>query len=101
MAPSFSTVLILACVLFALGFMGLMIRRNVLVMLMCIEVMLNAANLVFIATARYTGQTDGHVMAFFVMTVAAAEAAIGLAILLTLFRQRETLSIEDFTLLKG
>jgi NADH-quinone oxidoreductase subunit K len=92
---------ILATVLFSIGFLGLTIRRNLLIVFMCIEVMLNAANLLFVAFARYHGQLDGQVVAFFVMAVAASEAAVGLAIVITLYRNRQTVKTSDWRILNG
>jgi NADH-quinone oxidoreductase subunit K len=93
--------LLLSAVLFALGAAGVVIRRNVIVMFMSIELMLNAANLAFVAFAQRLGNIDGQTMVFFVMTVAAAEAAVGLAVFLALFRTRETLNVDEIGLLKG
>jgi NADH-quinone oxidoreductase subunit K len=87
--------------LFALGVLGVLIRRNAIVIFMCIELMLNAANLAFVAFARHFGQMQGQVFVFFVMTVAAAEVAVGLAIIVALFRQRETVDVDEVNLLKG
>ena len=92
--------LALAGVLFAIGAAGVALRRNVIVMLMSVEVMLNAVNLTFVAFAREGQSMTGQVVVFFVMTVAAAEAAIGLAIILASFRNRVTLNAEDLSLLK-
>ena len=92
---------LLSSVLFALGAIGVIIRRNVIVMFMSIELMLNAGNLAFVAFAQRLGNVDGQTMVFFVMTVAAAEAAVGLAIFLALFRSRETLNADEIGLLKG
>jgi len=93
--------LLLSAVLFALGAAGVIVRRNVIVMFMSIELMLNAANLAFVAFAQRLGNVDGQTMVFFVMTVAAAEAAVGLAVFLALFRTRETLNVDEIGLLKG
>lgn len=93
--------LLLSAVLFALGAAGVVVRRNVIVMFMSIELMLNAANLAFVAFAQRLGNIDGQTMVFFVMTVAAAEAAVGLAVFLALFRTRETLNVDEIGLLKG
>ncbi len=87
--------LILAAILFCLGMFGVMVRRNALVVFMCIELMLNAANLTFLAFARQLGNDTGHVSAFFIIAVAAAEAAVGLAIVIAVFRSRGSVSIED------
>jgi len=92
--------LILSAVLFAAGTMGVFLRRNVITVLLSIEVMLNAVNLAFIAFGRTLGEVDGQVMMFFVVTVAAAEAAIGLALVIALFRHRESLNPDMFTSLK-
>ena len=92
--------LALAGILFSIGAAGVALRRNVIVMFMSIELMLNAANLAFVAVARHLQSMDGQVIVFFVMTVAAAEAAVGLAIILASFRNRVTLNAEDLSLLK-
>ena len=92
--------LILSAVLFATGTMGVFLRRNVITVLLSIEVMLNAVNLAFIAFGRTQGHVDGQVIMFFVVTVAAAEAAVGLALVIALFRHRETLNPDAFTSLK-
>jgi NADH-quinone oxidoreductase subunit K len=90
----------LAGVLFAIGATGVVLRRNVIVIFMSIELMLNAANLAFVAVARNLHSMDGQVVVFFVMTVAAAEAAVGLAIILSSFRNRVTVNAEDLATLK-
>jgi NADH-quinone oxidoreductase subunit K len=92
--------LILAALLFTIGCVGVLIRRNVIVMLMCVEVMLNAVNLTFVAFAREGQSMTGHVFVFFVMTVAAAEAAVGLAIVIALFRRRRTTDVDDANLMR-
>jgi NADH-quinone oxidoreductase subunit K len=92
--------LALAGVLFAIGTVGVALRRNVIVMFMSIELMLNAANLAFVAVARALHSMDGQVIVFFVMTVAAAEAAVGLAIILASFRNRMTLDAAQLSSLK-
>jgi NADH-quinone oxidoreductase subunit K len=92
--------LMLSAVLFAAGTMGVFLRRNVITVLLSIEVMLNAVNLAFIAFGRTQGSVDGQVIMFFVVTVAAAEAAIGLALVIALFRHRESLNPDMFTSLK-
>ncbi len=92
--------LMLAGVLFAIGAVGVVLRRNVIVIFMSIELMLNAANLAFVALARHLGSMDGQVIVFFVMTVAAAEAAVGLAIILASFRNRATVNADELSLLK-
>ncbi|MCY1074615.1 NADH-quinone oxidoreductase subunit NuoK [Archangium lansingense] len=92
--------LILAAALFCLGMFGVLIRRNALVVFMCVELMLNAANLTFLAFAKQNGDLVGHVSAFFVIAVAAAEASIGLAIVIAVFRSRGTISIEEIRTMK-
>lgn len=94
--------LVLSGVLFSLSIAGIFLnRKNVLILLMCIELMLLAVNLNFIAFSRYLGDTAGQVFVFFILTVAAAEAAIGLAILVVLFRNRQSINVEELDLLKG
>ena len=92
--------LILSGLLFAIGTAGVFLRRNLITMLLSVEIMLNAVNLTFVAVGRYFGTVDGQIIVFFVMTVAAAEAAVGLAIVIALFRHRETLVPDAFTSLK-
>jgi NADH-quinone oxidoreductase subunit K len=92
--------LLLSGLLFAIGTAGVFLRRNLITVLLSIEVMLNAVNLTFVAVGRFQGSVDGQIITFFVMTVAAAEAAVGLAIVIALFRHRETLSPDAFTSLK-
>jgi NADH-quinone oxidoreductase subunit K len=92
--------LALSAVLFTIGIAGVVIRRDIIVILMSIEIMLNAVNLTFIAFARFLGSMDGQVIVFFVMTVAAAEAVVGLAIIISVFRHRQTLDPQDMQLLK-
>lgn len=92
--------LALSAVLFAIGVAGVVIRRNLIVILMSVELMLNAVNLSFIAFARSLGSMDGQVIVFFVMTVAAAEAVVGLAIVIAVFRHRQTLDPEGMQLLR-
>ncbi len=100
MAPA-NWYVVLAAVLFGIGLVGVVTKRNVLVVFMCIELMLNAANLTFLAFARQTGNLGGHAIAFFVMAVAAAEAAVGLAIVIAVFRTRGTLNVDEVSLLKS
>jgi NADH-quinone oxidoreductase subunit K len=90
----------LAVILFVIGAVGVLVRRNALVIFMCVELMLNAVNLAFVAFARMHGNLDGQVIAFFVMVVAAAEVVVGLAILMTIFRTRRSASVDDASLLK-
>ena len=94
--------LTLAAILFAISIAGIFLnRKNVVVLLMCIELMLLAANINFIAFSHYLNDSAGQIFVFFILTVAAAEAAIGLAILVTLFRRRHTIDVEDLDTLKG
>jgi NADH-quinone oxidoreductase subunit K len=92
--------LILSAVIFSIGVLGVLIRRNLIVLLMSIELMLNGVNLTFIAFSRYLGSIDGQVMVFFVMAVAAAEAVIGLAIIIGVYRHRQSLDPQEMQLLK-
>jgi len=92
--------LIVAAVLFGIGTLGVLISRNIIIMFMSIELMLNAANLALIAFSRALNVADGHAFVFLVLTVAAAEAAVGLAIVITLYRNRETINIDRFNLMK-
>jgi NADH-quinone oxidoreductase subunit K len=92
--------LVLSATLFAIGVAGVFLRRNVITLLLSIEIMLNAVNLTFVAAGRQFAAVDGQVIVFFVMTVAAAEAAVGLALIIALFRHRESLNPEAFTSLK-
>jgi NADH-quinone oxidoreductase subunit K len=92
--------LIVSATLFAIGTAGVFLRRNLITILLSIEIMLNAVNLTFVAFGRSLGTVDGQIITFFVMTVAAAEAAVGLAIVIALFRHRESLNPEAFTSLK-
>lgn len=92
--------LLLAAVLFSIGVMGVLTRKNLIVILMSIELMLNAVNLTFVSAARYTMDLSGQVIVFFVMCVAAAEVAVGLAILISIWRHRGTMHIDSVKLLK-
>ena len=92
--------LALSAVLFAIGTVGVLVRRNVIVIFMAIELMLNAVNLAFVALARQLGTVDGQVVVFFTMTVAASEAAVGLAIILAAFRNRATVNADELTTLR-
>jgi NADH-quinone oxidoreductase subunit K len=98
--PTLSHYLVLSAVLFSIGTAGVFLRRNLITILLSVEIMLNAVNLTFVAVGRYIGSVEGQIIMFFVMTVAAAEAAVGLAIVIALFRQRETLNPDAFTSLK-
>ncbi len=97
---STSAYLILSATIFTIGVLGVLLRRNVLIMFMSIELMLNAVNLAFIALSRQLGSLDGQVIVFLVMTVAAAEAAVGLAIIICLFRNKSSVNVDDFNLMK-
>jgi NADH-quinone oxidoreductase subunit K len=91
---------VLATILFTIGAIGVLVRRNSLVVFLCIELMLNSANLAFVAFSRMHGDINGQVMALFVLVVAAAEVVVGLAIIMTIFRTRRTASVDDASLLK-
>ncbi len=92
--------LLFAGFLFSVGLVGVLIRRNAIVVFMCIEIMLNSVNLTFVTFSAYLGDATGQILVFFVMTVAAAEAAVGLAIIISLFRNKQTLNINEINLLK-
>ena len=92
--------LLLSALLFAIGATGVLVRRNAIVVFMCVELMLNAVNLTLVTFSRINGSLDGQIMAFFVMTVAAAEVVVGLAIIMTIFRTRRSASVDDPNLLK-
>ncbi|BBY54666.1 NADH-quinone oxidoreductase subunit NuoK [Mycobacterium koreense] len=93
--------LYLSALLFTIGAAGVLLRRNAIVMFMCIELMLNAANLALVTFSRTHGQLDGQMVAFFTMVVAACEVVVGLAIIMTIFRARRSASVDDVNLLKG
>ena len=95
-----SNYLVLSAVLFSIGAVGVLLRRNALVVFMCVELMLNASNLAFVTFARTTGTLDGQVTAFFVMVVAAAEVVVGLAIIMMIYRSRRSASVDDASLLR-
>ena len=92
--------LLLAALLFTIGGLGVLLRRNAIVVFMCVELMLNSVNLTLVTFSRIQGNLDGQVMAFFVMVVAAAEVVVGLAIIMSIFRTRRSASIDDANLLK-
>jgi NADH-quinone oxidoreductase subunit K len=92
--------LVLAALLFAIGLVGVLMKRNALIVMMCVELMLNAANLTFLAFARQRGTVDGHAIAFFVIAVAAAEAAVGLAIVLAVYRTRGAVNVDEARVLR-
>jgi NADH-quinone oxidoreductase subunit K len=93
--------LILSAILFVTGMAGVLLRRNAIVLLMSIELMLNAVNLTFVAFSRYSGKMEGQIMVFFVMTIAAAEAAVGLALIVSIFKRFKEVNIRFFEHLKG
>ena len=92
--------LVVSGILFSIGTIGVLTRRNAIVIFMCVELMLNAVNLTFIAFSRDLGKIDGQVFVFFIMTVAAAEAAVGLALMIAFYRNRESIDVEDVNLMK-
>src|SRR5580765_5608727 len=92
--------LTVSALLFAIGLLGVIVRRNLLVIYMCLELMLNAANLALVAFSRYTDNLDGQVFVFFIITVAAAEVSVGLALIVALYRKKQTTHVEDLTSLK-
>jgi NADH-quinone oxidoreductase subunit K len=92
--------LILSGVLFTIGAVGVLIRRNAIVIFMCIELMLNAVNLAFVTFARQLNSMDGQIFVFFIMTVAAAEAAVGLAIIIAIYRNKATVNVDNINLMK-
>ena len=98
--PTLADYLLLSASLFAIGTAGVFVRRNLITILLSIEIMLNAVNLTFVAFGRALGSADGQIIVFFVMAVAAAEAAVGLAIIIALFRHKESLNPDSFTVLK-
>jgi len=93
--------ILLAAILFAMGVIGVLVRRNAILIFMSIELMLNSANLAFVAFARQWGHLDGQMFVFFVMTVAAAEVAVGLALIVTIFRARRSINVDELSQLKG
>jgi NADH-quinone oxidoreductase subunit K len=99
MVPS-SAYLTLSAVIFVIGVLGVLVRRNILIIFMSIELMLNAVNLAFVALSRQWGNLDGQVIVFLVMAVAAAEAAVGLAIIICIFRRKKSVNVDDFNLMK-
>ena len=100
-APTLNAYVAIAAGLFAIGFLGVLVRRNTLVIFMCLELMLVASTLALVAFSRFNGTMDGNVFVFFILTVAAAEVAVGLAIIVTLFRQRRTLQVDELNSLKN
>ncbi len=100
-APTLNAYLAVAVLLFAIGLIGVLIRRNTLVVFMCLELMLVASTLALVAFSRFNGTMDGNVFVFFILTVAAAEVAVGLAIIVALFRKRQTIQIDQLNTLKN
>jgi NADH-quinone oxidoreductase subunit K len=100
MAPTIFHYLIVSAILFTIGAAGVLFRRNAIIIFMCVELMLNAVNLTLIAFSQYLGNQTGQILVFFVMTVAAAEAAVGLAIVIALFRNKQTVEIDQMNMLK-
>lgn len=100
-AASLNTYLVLSALLFAIGFLGVLIRRNTLVIFMGLELMLVASTLALVAFSRFNGTNDGNVFVFFILTVAAAEVAVGLAIIVALFRKRQTIEVDQLNALKN
>ncbi|MDO9263980.1 MAG: NADH-quinone oxidoreductase subunit NuoK [Desulfosalsimonadaceae bacterium] len=98
---SLNAYLTLGAILFSIGAVGVFTQRNVLIIYMCIELMLNSVNLTFIAFSKFLNNMDGHVFVFMIMTVAAAEAAVGLAIIISVFRNKETVNVDEINLMKG
>ncbi|HAX48286.1 MAG TPA: NADH-quinone oxidoreductase subunit NuoK [Ignavibacteria bacterium] len=92
--------LILALLLFTIGVIGVLTRRNAIVVFMCIELMLNSVNLVFVSFSSFLGNLNGQIFVFFIMTVAAAEAAVGLAIIISLYRNKSTINLDEINILK-
>ncbi|MEO6569242.1 MAG: NADH-quinone oxidoreductase subunit NuoK [Opitutaceae bacterium] len=100
-SPGLNEYVLLSALLFAIGFLGVLVRRNTLVIFMCLELMLVATTLAFVAFSRFNGTMDGNVFVFFILTVAAAEVAVGLAIIVALFRKRQTIEVDELNALKN
>ena len=100
MHPGLEHYLVISAALFSLGLMGVILRRNLLVMYMSLELMLNAANLALVSFSRFNNDLDGQIMVFFIITVAAAEVAVGLALIVALYRKKQTAHVEDLTTLR-
>jgi NADH-quinone oxidoreductase subunit K len=92
--------LIISAILFSIGTIGVLTRKNAIVIFMCVEMMLNAVNLTFVVLSRHLGNLDGQVFVFFVMTVAAAEAAVGLALMIAFYNNKESIDVDDINLMK-
>ena len=100
MEPTLSQYLLVSGALFAIGLLGVIVRRNLLIIYMSLELMLNAANVALVAMSRFNGNLDGQVMVFFIITVAAAEVSVGLALIVALYRKRQTTDVADLTSMK-
>ena len=100
MEPTLSHYLLVSGALFSIGLLGVIVRRNLLIIYMSLELMLNAANVALVAMSRFNGNLDGQVMVFFIITVAAAEVAVGLALIVALYRKRLTAEVEDLATMK-
>jgi NADH-quinone oxidoreductase subunit K len=100
MEPTLSQYLMVSGALFAIGLLGVIVRRNLLILYMSLELMLNAANVALVAMSRFNGNLDGQVMVFFIITVAAAEVAVGLALIVALYRKRQTAEVGDLATMK-
>ena len=98
--PTLSHYLLVSGALFSIGLLGVIVRRNLLIIYMSLELMLNAANVALVAMSRFNGNLDGQVMVFFIITVAAAEVAVGLALIVALYRKRRTAEVEDLATMK-
>ena len=100
MEPTLSHYLLVSGALFSIGLLGVIVRRNLLIIYMSLELMLNAANVALVAMSRFNGNLDGQVMVFFIITVAAAEVAVGLALIVAVYRKRRTAEVEDLATMK-
>jgi len=100
MEPTLSQYLLVSGALFAIGLLGVIVRRNLLIIYMSLELMLNAANVALVAMSRFNGNLDGQVMVFFIITVAAAEVSVGLALIVALYRKRQTAEVADLATMK-
>jgi len=100
MDPTLSHYLLVSGALFSIGLLGVIVRRNLLIIYMSLELMLNAANVALVAMSRFNGNLDGQVMVFFIITVAAAEVAVGLALIVALYRKRQTAEVDDLATMK-
>ena len=98
--PTLSHYLLISGALFSIGLLGVIVRRNILIIYMSLELMLNAANVALVAMSRFNGNLDGQVMVFFIITVAAAEVSVGLALIVALYRKRQTTEVEDLATMK-